>query len=161
MFLEAEDVLALSPEWQRLQPAAGGTLLDGVTRLPKQLFGAGEPAGETSQEGGGGGGALCCAYSGDAIGGAGDLCCACSGDAGGCSLLCMQWRCCLGGGLVHMQKETCGVLFCAPPYTLYTAAEARGVLFAEHARVGLPGAVSSGDHGIIRVAQAASCPPPR
>ena len=39
VFLEADGVLALAPEWQQLQPASGN-LLDGVTRLPKQLFGA-------------------------------------------------------------------------------------------------------------------------
>ncbi len=38
VFLEGEGVLALCPEWQRLQPA-NGTLLDGVARLPKQLLG--------------------------------------------------------------------------------------------------------------------------
>ena len=38
MFLEGDGVLALCPEWQRLQPA-NGTLLDGVARLPKQLLG--------------------------------------------------------------------------------------------------------------------------
>ena len=38
VFLEGDGVLALCPEWQRLQPA-NGTLLDGVARLPKQLLG--------------------------------------------------------------------------------------------------------------------------
>ena len=38
VFLEGDGILALCPEWQRLQPA-NGTLLDGVARLPKQLLG--------------------------------------------------------------------------------------------------------------------------
>ena len=42
MFLEGDGVLALCPEWQRLQPA-NGTLLDGVARLPKQLLGEPRP----------------------------------------------------------------------------------------------------------------------
>ena len=44
VFLEADGVLALAPEWRQLQPASGN-LLDGVTRLPKQLFGAHSPRG--------------------------------------------------------------------------------------------------------------------
>ena len=42
VFLEGDGVLALCPEWQRLQPA-NGTLLDGVARLPKQLLGKSQP----------------------------------------------------------------------------------------------------------------------
>ena len=38
MFLEAEDSLATSFEWAQLQPMHG-TILEGVARLPRQLFG--------------------------------------------------------------------------------------------------------------------------
>ncbi len=39
MFLEAEGALAASHAWAQLQPL-GGSLLEGVARLPKQLLGA-------------------------------------------------------------------------------------------------------------------------
>ena len=38
VFLEAEDSLATSFEWAQLQPMHG-TILEGVARLPRQLFG--------------------------------------------------------------------------------------------------------------------------
>lgn len=38
MFLEAEDPLGSSLQWQQLQPMHG-SILEGVARLPKQLFG--------------------------------------------------------------------------------------------------------------------------
>jgi len=39
VFLEAEGALAASHAWAQLQPL-GGSLLEGVARLPKQLLGA-------------------------------------------------------------------------------------------------------------------------
>ena len=38
VFLEADDSLATSFEWAHLQPMHG-TILEGVARLPRQLFG--------------------------------------------------------------------------------------------------------------------------
>ena len=43
MFLEAEAPLGSNLQWQQLQPLHG-SILEGVARLPKQLFGKNCPA---------------------------------------------------------------------------------------------------------------------